>query len=194
MGIPALVDTPPPQEFDRDVWVRETMERLADVVNDAADAYAGARIDPPAAEEVAHRVMDLVLPMPDDNPMVALLAPFWSSRKLQDELGASRQALDSRMKAGTLLGLKTGDGQLAFPVFQFIREPSGGIRVRPGVSAMLKAVRASPDFRPWTFATLLRTPASELDDLTPYEWMRAADRDQAALQPLARRWVREWSH
>lgn len=194
MSVHALDQVPARPTFDRNAWVRETMDLLAGVVNNAADAYADARAVPPAADEVADRIADLVLPIVAANPMVEALAPFWSSRKLQAELGVSRQALDSRMKAGTLLGLKAGDGQLAFPVSQFVREADGAIKVRPGILAMLKVARASEAYRPWSFATLLRTPASELDGLTPHDWMRDASRDQMLLQFLANRWVREWSH
>ncbi|MFM8895081.1 MAG: hypothetical protein ACKOE2_06820, partial [Actinomycetales bacterium] len=82
---------------------------------------------------MAERVADLVVPTGDDNPMVELLALFWSSSKLQRKFGASRQALDSRMRVGSLLGLKTGDGQLIFPTFQFVRDTKGALRVRPGL-------------------------------------------------------------
>ena len=65
--------------------------------------------------------------------------------------------------------------------------------VRAGVIDMLKIVRTSEGHEPWTFATLLRTPAPEREDLTPIEWMRDSDQDQRALRDLALRWVHEWS-
>jgi len=187
---PPLLGNP---AFDRDAWVQDTLERISVLVNQAADSFSVADVIPPSPSEVEERVADLVLPTADENPMVALLAPFWSSRRLQAGLGASRQAMDSRMKAGTLLGLKTGEGALVFPVFQFVREPSGQLRVRPGVVAMLQEARRSTGWQPWSFAVLLRTPAPELEGLTPCEWMRDAGRDQSALPKLAARWAREWS-
>ena len=133
------------------------------------------------------------LPSTEDNAMVELLKPFWSSAKLQQEFKASRQALDSRMRVGSLLGLKTGDGQLVYRVFQFVRDSKGALIVRPGIIDMLKVVRNGEGYEPWMFATLLRTPAPELEDLTPIEWMRDPDQDQRELRAVALRWVHEWS-
>ena len=179
--------------FDHDQWLNDVMELISEVLDDFAARAAQQETTLPTAVEVASRVADLVLPAKDDNPMVELLAPFWSSSKLQTEFGTIRQALDSRMKVGSLLGLKTGDGQLVFPVFQFIRSRRGALTVRPGVIEMLKVARDSTDYEPWTFATLLLTPASELDDRTPIAWMRDQDQDQGELRKLAHRWVHEWS-
>lgn len=69
----------------------------------------------------------------------------------------------------------------------------GALTVRPGVIEMLKVARDSTDYEPWTFATLLLTPAPELDDRTPIAWMRDPDQDQGELRTLAQRWVHEWS-
>ena len=179
--------------FNEDVSVHDTLELPSRIARHSAEQYAQAHVAPPTAMEVAERFSTLVLPTSVNNPMVELLKPFWSSAKLQQEFKASRQALDSRMRVGSLLGLKTGDGQLVFPAFQFIRDTKGGLKVRPGVIDMLKIVRTSEGYEPWTFATLLRTPAPEREDLTPIEWMRDSDQDQRALRDLALRWVHEWS-
>ena len=173
--------------------VHDTLELPSRIARHSAEQYAQLNVAPPTAMEVAERFSTLVLPTSVNNPMVELLKPFWSSAKLQQEFKASRQALDSRMRVGSLLGLKTGDGQLVFPAFQFIRDTKGGLKVRPGVIDMLKIVRTSEGYEPWTFATLLRTPAPEREDLTPIEWMRDSDQDQRALRDLALRWVHEWS-
>jgi len=179
--------------FDEAVWMHDTLKLLSRVVRHSAEQYAQLHVVPPTAMEVTDRFSDLVLPTTENNSMVELLKPFWSSAKLQQEFKASRQALDSRMRVGSLLGLKTGDGQLVFPVFEFIRDTKGALKVRSGVIEMLKIVRNSEGYEPWMFATLLRTPAPELEDLTPIEWMRDPDRDQRELRALALRWVHEWS-
>ncbi len=131
--------------FDHDQWLNDVMELISEVLDDFAARAAQQETTLPTAVEVASRVADLVLPAKDDNPMVELLAPVWSSSKLQTEFGTIRQAMDSRMKVGSLLGLKTGYGQLVFPVFQFIRSQRGALAVRPGVIQMLKVTRDSTD-------------------------------------------------
>ncbi len=193
MAVPVYSTKAVAPMFDEDAWVHDTLELLSQVVRQSAEQFAQSHIVPPTATEVAGRLLDLVLPSTEDNPMVELLKPFWSSSKLQQEFKASRQALDSRMRVGSLLGLKTGDGQLVYPVFQFVRDTKGALIVRAGVIDMLKVVRNSEGYEPWMFATLLRTPAPELEDLTPIEWMRDPDRDQRDLRALAFRWVHEWS-
>jgi hypothetical protein len=181
-------------DVDFDKWVRDTSAAIVEVVKATAAAYGAAHLQPPATQAVVDAFVDVVLPTPQANEMVTLLAPYWSSAKLTEKLGVSRQALDSRMKGSTLLGLKTTKGSLLFPVFQFRRDVSGAITVRQEVIDMLKAVRNAPAYDGWAFATLLRTPVSALDNLTPYEWSRDPERDPAALRSLARLWQREWSH
>jgi hypothetical protein len=130
-----------------------------------------------------------VLRSEEDHPLVAHLAPFWSSAKVRDELGVStRQALASRIASGSVLALRTADGRLLFPVFQFVRT-ANGVRVRDGLSALFSELR---EFDPWSVALMAVSPAPELDDQSPLQWLRdghAAD----AVASLAAAMRREWS-
>ncbi len=103
--------------FNEDVSVHDTLELPSRIARHSAEQYAQAHVAPPTAMEVAKRFSTLALPTSVNNPTVELLKPFWSSAKLQQEFKASRQALDSRMRVGSLLGLKTGVGQPVFPAF-----------------------------------------------------------------------------
>lgn len=104
-----------------------------------------------------------------DSALVDTVGPSWSASRLRTELGGvSRQALNQRVKRGTLLGLPTGDGVTVYPVFQFYRR-GGRVEVLPGVQAILKEL---VDQSAWSVAVLLNTAAPELEGATPVEWER----------------------
>lgn len=142
----------------------------------------------PSPEAIAHGQMKTLsdwvgtgTPAVADSALVDTIGPSWSSAKLRSELGdVSRQALNQRVKRGTLLGLPTSDGATVYPVFQFRRR---GVRVEimPGLPSVLKALT---DQSAWAVAVLLNTAAPELDGATPVEWARRGG-DAARLEELA---------
>jgi hypothetical protein len=152
---------------------------------------SGAALPPPA--QLAERLADLTL-LPADGgegqqELVQTVGPFWSSAKVRAELAIpTRQALDARIRAGSVLALKTSDGALVFPVLQF-RSTTSGAEVRPALKAAIKQLRAHD---PWTVALLLCTPADELDGLSPLAWTRA-EYDPAALASYAQRVDAQWA-
>jgi hypothetical protein len=73
--------------------------------------------------------------------------------------GVTRQALSQRLRAGRLLGLRTGSGRIVYPLWQF-----GGGGVLPGLSAVLDAAGYDPDRAAtgWTLASWLCTDDPDL--------------------------------
>ena len=73
--------------------------------------------------------------------------------------GVSKQAVSQRVRAGRLLALRTGSGQLVYPLWQFV---DGGLL--PGLPDVLEAAGLDPD-RPatgWTVASWLATEDPDL--------------------------------
>jgi hypothetical protein len=178
---------------DEDVSVDEYANLVADEVRKNvrnALAHQGADGVVPDPISVAASMGDLIY-LADESPneLAALLGPFWSSTKVRSIFGAtSRQALADRRKHGSVLGLKTSDNDVVYPVFQF-HQHDGRVEVRPALVSVLRILKA---FDPWTVAVFLRTPAPELGALTPLDWARK-DHDSAALIDLAHNVAREWS-
>jgi hypothetical protein len=174
------------------IWADEVASGVKVRLMAAVERARVAETDLPPADEVADRISDLILTPGDDTPnrLSEHLGPFWSGTKVQRELRLmSRQALDERRKTGRVLALKTSDNHRIYPVSQFQRR-GNRVEVKPELVSMLSVLR---DHDPWSVAVLLRTPAPELENLTPLDWIHQG-RETAATQALAHRVSREWSH
>src|SRR5699024_5551666 len=67
--------------------------------------------------------------------------PVWRSAGTRERLGlGTRQALNSRRLQGTILGIKTREGGVFYPVFHF-RRRGGHIQVHPNLVPMFKALK-----------------------------------------------------
>lgn len=154
--------------LDLHEYARAVGERVAAAV-ERTYGERGDTVALPPLEQVADRISDLVIDVDPGNELVDLLAPFWSAEKTRAALGGpSRTRMSQRRKEGSLLGLKTSDRVIVYPVSQF--EPhGGGVRVRPGLRGFFAALK---DYDPWTVAVLMHTPAPELNELTPLDWVR----------------------
>ena len=115
---------------------------------------------------------------PEEVTMVQLLAPYWSEGKVMEALGLTPAELANHRESGLILGLPDTGGRLSYPVWQFRRRPDGVVEVKPKVGQILEAFHDRVE--PWTAGVLLRTPAPELDDLTPEQWIKEG-RDTSAL-------------
>jgi len=83
-------------------------------------------------------------------------------------LGISRQAVDRRRRANTLLGLPVGRRGYRYPLWQFV--PSG---VLPGLAPVLRQLAADG---PWFSAAWLLGPNSRLGT-RPLDILRNGDSD-----------------
>jgi hypothetical protein len=133
--------------------------------------------------DLARRMLEIV-PLPsrwDD-----LLGPFYSTGQVAKILGGvSRQAIADRRERRTLLGLKTADGVMVYPTFQF----DDRNQVLPGLSEILQAFRDSA-VDDWTLAGWLVAPSKALCDRTVIEWLREGEAREVALA-LARSFARD---
>jgi hypothetical protein len=141
------------------------------------------RIGPP--EEVARRML-ATIPAPsrwDD-----LLGPFYSGSQVAKLLGGiSRQAVADRRERRTLLGLKTADGIVVYPTFQF----NSRNEVLAGLSEILQCFRDS-GVDDWTLAGWLVSSMAALGGRSVLEAVRNGE-DPKPLLTLARDAARRFS-
>jgi hypothetical protein len=134
-------------------------------------------------KDLARRMLEIV-PIPsrwDD-----LLGPFYGTGQVAKILGGvSRQAIADRRERRTLLGLKTADGVMVYPTFQF----DDRNQVLPGLAEILQAFRGSA-VDDWTLAGWLVAPSKDLRDKTVIEWLRAG-KDREVVLALARSFARD---
>ncbi|WP_395656524.1 hypothetical protein [Nocardioides sp.] len=127
----------------------------------------------------------------EQRKLADLLAPYWSAPRTLQELGITAGEMRQRLADGSVLAVATYGGTLFFPIWQFERHPDGGVEVKPGLITIMQTLRTVIEDG-WMVGTLLRTPAPELDDLTPEQWVDA-DREPATLDRYAAGLVRKGS-
>jgi len=109
------------------------------------------------------------------------LGPFYSARQVARLLGGiSRQAVAGRRERGTLLGLKTADGRVVYPTFQF----GEANRLIPGLAEVIRCFRRS-EVEAWILASWLVSPLRSLEGQSVLEWLRSG-KDLQPLLVLAR--------
>lgn len=176
-------------QIDRGEYRTRVLSLVEEALEAALDAYESSGNAAPDPLTFASAISDLAMPAHESHPLVELLGPFWSSAKVRTALGINtRQALDSRISSGSLLGLPTTDRRLVFPVFQFVAHGEG-VRVRPALARMFSVLRSQD---PWSVAVIVNTAAPELHDTTPLEWARAGHDDDVLVR-LARTIEAEWA-
>lgn len=169
-------------------FVEEITQRLREGLEERVSTYADRgrsleEIGP--VEELARRMLEVVpLPSPWDDR----LGPFYGTRQVARLLGAiSRQAVADRRERGTLLGLKTADGEVVYPTFQF----GAGNRVLPGLPEVIQCFRGT-DVDDWTLAGWLVSPLKALEGRSAVQWLQSGERLEALLA-LARDAARRYS-
>lgn len=137
------------------------------------------------AEELARKMVGVV---PEPSRWDDLLGPFYTTAKVSQILGGvSRQAVADRRERRTLLGLKTSDGVLVYPAFQFDERNE----ILPGLPEVLQVFRGNRS-DDWTLAGWLRSPSRALEGRSPVEWLRSG-RDPEPVLSLARDAARRFS-
>lgn len=97
-----------------------------------------------------------------------LLGPFYSTNQVAKISGGIfRQALADRRERRTILGLKTADGVVVYPAFQFDEKN----RVLSGLPEVLQCFRGV-DVDDWTLAGWLVAPSRALKGRSAIEWLR----------------------
>lgn len=117
-----------------------------------------------SAEELADRMLQAV-------PMASrwndLVGPFYSTNQVAKICGGiSRQALADRRERRTILGLKTADGVIVYPTFQFDEKN----RVVSGLPEVLQCFRGV-EVDDWTLAGWLVSPSRALGGRSAVDWL-----------------------
>ena len=95
------------------------------------------------------------------------LGPAYPTRLVCELFNCSKQAVNDRVRRGTLLALRTEGGEIVYPVFQFGTDG----QPLPGIAQVIAALRDVVQ-TPYTIATWLASPEAELEGRTPIEELR----------------------
>jgi hypothetical protein len=166
-------------------FIDRVTEHLKRGLEERLSSLGGREQSLEEAERLAERMLDAV-PMTsrwDDR-----LGPFYSTGKLARLWGGvSRQAVADRRERRTVLGLKTADGALVYPTFQFDERN----RVLAGLPEVLQCFRGVP-VDGWTLASWLVAPLRSLERSSVIDWLRAG-RELEPVLTLARDAARRYS-
>jgi hypothetical protein len=128
----------------------------------AAGGTPATRLGDP--EQLAQRLI-AAAPL-EPSPLEELTGPFYDTAGLRRWLDVRRQALDSRVRANTLLGLQTGDGTWVYPAWQFTDDR----KTIPHLAEVLRALARGTSER-WTWALWLTAPNEDWDDKPAWKWL-----------------------
>ena len=87
-------------------------------------------------------------------------------------LGISERALEHRRREGTVLALPVGDGEHAFPRWQFDGDAEDGMA--PGLPRVLRSFSLES---PWMQAEFMLAPEDRLGDRRPLDVLKAGEVD-----------------
>jgi hypothetical protein len=136
-------------------------------------------------EDVARRMLATV---PTPSRWDDLLGPFYSGNQVAKLLGGiSRQAVADRRERRTLLGLKTADGLIVYPTFQFDHRNE----ILAGLPEILQCFRGGV-VDDWTLAGWLVSSMATLGGRSVIEAIRDGE-DRKPLLALARDAARRFS-
>jgi len=140
--------------------------------------------------------MEQMLPAPSVPAQVS--GPVWTTEQVRVALGrpggvpVSRQAVDDRVRRGTLLALRVAEhGERAYPLWQFAHHHDRW-EVLPGLAALLRAVPETVTDR-WTLASWLRQPHPALDGHTPLDHLIEHGHADEHLLEVARATAARWA-
>ena len=97
--------------------------------------------------------------------------------------GVAEQAVDARLRSGSIHAMRTSDGVWVYPVFQF-----AGADIDPRLEPAIRALRHVPG---WSAGLWFVTPNPDLEGLTPLEWINDGRLDDE-VAVSARRSAPEW--
>lgn len=138
-----------------------------------------------SADELAERMLLMV---PAVSRWNDILGPFYGTAQVANLCGGiSRQALADRRERKTILGLKTSDGVVVYPAFQFDAKN----QVLRGLPEVLQVFQGA-EVDDWTLAGWLVSPSKALEGHSLVEWLRQG-RDPESAVALARDAARRFS-
>jgi hypothetical protein len=165
-------------------------EQLVATIDAQLTHAAENGLDPAALgrpEELAARV-GAAIPI-GRHPTAALVGPCYDTPGLARWLGISKQAIDKRNKAHTLLACRTESGSWRYPALQF--DDRGN--TLPHLRELLDVLIRPGDERRWRAARWLAAPAPYLPgNVSAADWLRGGGDPRpvlAAARADAARWA-----
>ncbi len=148
-------------------------------------------------EKVSGQLADAMLNLlPEPNVAARVSGPVWTTEQVRlalarDGKPVSRQAIDDRVKRGTLLALQVKEaGERAYPLWQF-KQDTYGWTVMTGLADVLQAIPESSMSR-WTLSSWLQRPNQLLNNQSPLEALQKGDSKHVL--SLANSAAERWSH
>jgi hypothetical protein len=170
------------------VYLDQVTARLRQGLEERLSSYVehGRSLDEfGSADELAARMLQEV---PAVSRWNDVLGPFFGTHQVTRMCGGiSRQALADRRERRTVLGLKTADGVVAYPAFQFDAKN----QVLKGLPEVLQCFRGV-EVDDWTVAGWLVSPSRALEGHSVVEWLRLG-RELERVLVLARDAARRFS-
>jgi len=140
-----------------------------------------------SAEELSARV-GAAIPI-GRHPTAVLVGPCYDTPGLARWLGISKQAIDKRNKAHTLLACRTESGSWRYPALQFDERGN----TLPHLRELVELLAGSGDDRRWRAARWLAAPAPYLpDDVSAAAWLRSGG-DPTPVLAAAREDAARWA-
>lgn len=165
-GMPIQKAQPAPddQESAKAEFQRELMRALE---VEAAERlpHMGLSVMMLSATEVASRMFDAI---PDSNTYSDTIGSFYDTPGLIKLRGGTRQNLYKQSAAGKLLSMKSAEGDIVYPAFQF----TTGIKTLPGLTDVISALRLGFT-DPWDIALWLTTKTRVFGGKSAAELLRA---------------------
>src|SRR5699024_9242554 len=124
--------------------------------------------------------------LPVENPAAEAIGPVLETSDLVGWLGITKQAIHNRVRRHDLLALKTSDGHVVYPDWQFDDDGTTRSGVRHAVKALSEA-----GMDPWTQASWFRGASSAFDGGSAAQWLTEG-RDPDVVIREARRRAHRW--
>ncbi len=128
------------------------IRRLAAAIIDRVPDFDVSELD----DESLDRTVDMIVGLlPRRSAWDAILGPFYTTGSLCRTLNITRQALDSRVRTGSLIRVRTVDGRFLYPSFQI----HDGVAV-PGLAPVVRILRSGTE-DDYAIAQWLATPGGD---------------------------------
>ncbi|MDO5672267.1 MAG: hypothetical protein Q4G30_05335 [Actinomycetaceae bacterium] len=142
-------------------------QRLVDVLVDALSRRkAGTPLADSTASELG-RLAKAMLGAPPD--LVEQVGPVCATGDVTAWLGVSRQALHKALSEYRIVGVKSADKKWFYPTWQFSSGQLSATRIAP-VLGRLRKTMSEIEAASWLVST-----RSDLDNLTPAQWITSAN-------------------
>lgn len=143
-----------------------------ELLNTLADGLDSGRYDGVLAVADSSDILTLadrmLAGLPTKHPLDATIGPFYDTAGLVSWLEISRQAIHKQIKNRHLLAMKSSDGVVLYPAFQF--DTSG--QALPNLQNVLELIDPQ-NTDSWGSALWLVTPATALDGASPAVALRS---------------------